>query len=172
MIYTAGLGELPLGEWQTVLSPASLLIDIRADGPPASPPCEIPVDWRPELAGLCECDGALAKRSADDWLHDHIVHEIPNPWTYHEIYTYQWFTLTTQFNLAIDPLLFDGACFVCDQEDWWLCRRAVLADWLGFHGHDVLHLGRRQWLHKHYLSGRLERYDRRVIQKWEERANG
>lgn len=54
---------------------------------------------------------------------------------------------------------------------WWLCHRGVLADYLAFHGHEVTHLGRRTWLHQHYLTGRLERYDRRVIQMWEDRAN-
>jgi hypothetical protein len=171
VIYTIGLGDMQAEELNRLLSPVSVLIDIRHSGPHPPAGLQTPVDVRPRLGGITVCEGGLRERTIDDWLHDHVQYGIPNPWTYLEIYAYMFFTLTTIFALEISTLRFDGVCFLCNQEDWWLCHRAVLADYLGFHGEQVTHLGRRRWEHRHYLTGRLERYDPRVLKKWEDRAN-
>ncbi|MCZ7661468.1 MAG: DUF488 domain-containing protein [Thermoleophilia bacterium] len=58
--------------------------------------------------------------------------------------------------------------FMCAEGLWWRCHRSMIADYVVWRGSDVCHLQPQHTRHSAVLGDRLERYEPRVIQVWED----
>jgi uncharacterized protein (DUF488 family) len=176
MIFTAGHSTLPAEQFIDLLTgaPADEVWDIRSY--PSSrwdwyrraamerwlPEAGIAYRWEPGLGGRRKAPSAPpAQRTTGGWSSE-------------GFWNYAWYTTTEEFAAAIDELIEAGAhrdvAIMCAEGLWWRCHRSIVADYLSFMGHDVVHLQPQRVRHQDVIGDRLERYDAAVLEVWRRRA--
>lgn len=106
-------------------------------------------------------------------------------WTNLGLFDFSWFMILPEFLLSADELFTrchtEDLTIVCCESQWWRCHRSMIADYAVWCGLDAVHLmprmrqknkvkfidGVRHTKHSDVISNRLQRYDPRIIQAWQ-----
>jgi uncharacterized protein (DUF488 family) len=128
--------------------------------------------WLPEAGIAYRWVPALGGRRKAPWAPP--AQRATAGWSAEGFYNYAWYTTTDEFAQGAHELIEAGAerdlAIMCAEGLWWRCHRSMVADYLLFLGHGVVHLQPQRVHHGDVVGDRLARYDAAVVDVWRRRA--
>lgn len=93
-------------------------------------------------------------------------------WTNQGLYDYSWYMSLDEFISAASELIqrshTEDIAIMCCESLWWKCHRSMVSDYIVWAGNDAIHLQPKTTNHSAVLGNRLQRYDKRIINSWQE----
>lgn len=162
--FTELLRSAPVGEvWDVRSYPSSRWAWFhRAEMERWLPEAGIAYSWVPGLGGRRKAPAAPP------------AEPVPGGWSAEGFRNYEWYTTTEEFAAQAQELVAAGEerdlAIMCAEGVWWRCHRSMIADYLVFLGHEVVHLQPQRVRHREVIDDRLTRYHPDVLAVWQRRA--